>query len=252
MDLLPEVAVTVFPARPALPVPSRSYPPAIDARRAAPPAVIEPRPNPVEWARRRRAERDARRLEAAGARALTRLDRLGPAWHIVDWPRTDSQGHEHDPTDDRAGFLAIGPGGVYAVTVADHGRARVLIAGDVVQINGKRPAYVAEARRDAKRAGRAMSSAVGLSVPVTPVLAFVGSGVISVHGLPKDCLVATHKELDRLLIAGGARISSATANKLSAVAQQAATWANAPYRPVGDYRWYPSGQTAADKRPTRR
>ena len=90
------------------------------------------------------------------------------------------------------------------MTVADHGRARVLIAGDVVQINGKRPAYVAEARRDAKRAAKALSAAVGLSVPVTPVLTFVGSGVISVYGLPKDCLVATHRELDRLLIAGGA------------------------------------------------
>jgi hypothetical protein len=54
---------------------------------------------------------------------------------------------------------------VYAVTVADHGRARVLIAGDVVQINGKRPAYVGEARRDAKRAGRGDVRAVGLTVP---------------------------------------------------------------------------------------
>jgi len=172
----------------------------------------------------------------------------------VDWPRTDTgqSYYEPDPADDRAGFLAIGPGGVYAVTVADHGRARVLIAGDVVQINGKRPAYIAEARRDAKRAAKAISAAVGLTVPVAPVLAFVGSGVISVHGLPKDCLVATHRELDRLLIAGGARISPATASKLSAVASHPATWANAPYRPAGDYRWYSGGQTAADKRATRR
>ncbi|HET9517286.1 MAG TPA: hypothetical protein VFO77_06140 [Actinoplanes sp.] len=213
-------------------------PPAVDTRRTVPPALEAARVSPAEWARRRRADRDARRLEAAGARALTRLDRLGPAWHIVDWPRTDgeSQWMDGDSYDDRAGFLAIGPGGVYAVTVADHGRARVLIAGDVVQINGKRPAYVAEARRDAKRASRAISAAVGLPVPVTPVLAFVGSGVISVHGLPKDCLVATHRELDRLLIAGGARISAATARKLSAVAERPATWANAPYRPSGDYR----------------
>jgi hypothetical protein len=255
MDLLPEVAVTVFPARPVLPAPSKALAPLGGNRRPATPAAIEaPRQSPAEWARRRRADRDARRLEAAGARALTRLDRLGPTWHIVDWPRTDTaQGfYEPDPSDDRAGFLAIGPGGVYAVTVADHGRARVLIAGDVVQINGKRPAYVTEARRDAKRAARAMSAAVGLTVPVTPVLAFVGSGVISVHGLPKDCLVATHKELDRLLIAGGARISPATASKLSAVAGNPATWANAPYRPAGDYRWYSDGQTAADKRTTRR
>ena len=75
---------------------------------------------------------------------------------------------------------------------------------------------------------------------------------ISVHGLPKDCLVATDKELDRLLIAGGAKISPSTASKLSAVAQHPGTWANAPYRPPGDYRWYSNGQTAADKRTTRR
>jgi hypothetical protein len=232
MDLLPEVAVTVYPARSALPVPSKALEPVAGTRRAAqqPPAVEAPRPGPMDWAKRRRADRETRRLEAAGARALGRLDRLGPNWRIIDWPRTD--GYDADPTDERAGFLAIGPGGVYAVTVADHGRARVLIAGDVVQINGKRPAFIADARRDARRAAKAMSAAVGLAVPVTPVLVLVGTGVISVYGLPKDCLIATHKELDRLLIAGGARISPATATKLAAVASHPATWANAPYRPT--------------------
>jgi hypothetical protein len=256
MDLLPEVAVTVFPPRPALPASDPTSPPRRPSTALEPHRAHESAPpdnhGALEWARRRRADRDAKRLEAAGARALGRLDRLGPAWHIVDWPRTDSLGLEHESSDDRAGFLAIGPGGVYAVTVADHGRSRVLIAGDVVQINGKRPAYVAEARRDARKASKAMTAAVGLTVPVTPVLAFVGTGVISVHGLPKECLVATHRELDRLLIAGGARISPATASKLSAVAQRPATWANAPYRPKGDYRWLPEGETAADKRATPR
>ncbi len=255
--------MTVFPVRRVGPPTTRVAPPAPVANRArpiaSPPAevtgAVEPfRPGPVEWARRRRAERGARRLEAAGARALTRLDKLGPAWHIVDWPRTDAallHWSEAD-ADERAGFLAIGPGGVFAVTVADHGRARVLIAGDVVQINGKRPPYVPEARRDAKRAGLAMSAAVGLGVPVTPVLAFVGSGVISVHGLPRDCLVATHRELDRLLIAGGARISAVTANKLTAVASHPATWMKAAHRAGGDHRWSDGGRTAADKRSTRR
>ena len=128
----------------------------------------------------------------------------------------------------------------------------MLVAGDVVQINGKRPPYVAEARRDAKRASKALTKAVGLPIPVTPVLTFVGSGVISVYGLPKDCLMATHRELDRLLVAGGNRISPATAEKLSRVAQAPSTWFNGTYRPAADYRWYDEGRTAADKRAARR
>ncbi|MBM7077499.1 MULTISPECIES: hypothetical protein [Micromonospora] len=245
--------MTVFPARRA--VPTRALPPVtVPHPRPDGSAALDPvRPTPLEWARRRRAERGARRLEAAGARALGQLDHLGPAWHVIEWPRTDVADvlREHGQ-DERAGFLAIGPSGLFAVSIADHGRARVLVAGDVVQINGKRPPYVAEARRDAKRASKALTQAVGLPIPVTPVLTFVGSGVISVYGLPKDCMMATHRELDRLLVAGGNRISPATAEKLSRVAQAPQTWHNGTYRPTGDYRWYDEGRTAADKPAGRR
>jgi hypothetical protein len=241
--------MTVFPARRAVPSPRALPPVAVPHPRTEVQGVLNPaRPSPLEWARRLRAERGARRLEAAGARALGQLDHLGPAWHVIEWPRTDAADLLRDQAgDDRAGFLAIGPSGLYAVTIADHGRTRVLVAGDVVQINGKRPPYVAEARRDAKRASKALSDAVGLPIPVTPVLTFVGSGVISVYGLPKDCLMATHRELDRLLVAAGNRISPATAEKLSRVAQHPATWLNGTYRPAADYRWYEEGRTAADK-----
>ncbi len=246
--------MTVFPARRAVPS-ARALPPVSvpHPRVEAPGVLAAPRPSPLEWARRRRAERGARRLEAAGARALGQLDHLGPAWHVIDWPRTDATDALLDDDDDnRAGFLAIGPSGLFAVTIADHGRARVLVAGDVVQINGKRPPYVAEARRDARRASKALTTAVGHPIPVTPVLTFVGSGVISVYGLPKDCLMATHRELDRLLVAAGNRISPATAEKLSRVAQHPATWMNGTHPPAADYRWYEDGRTAADKPATRR
>ncbi|WP_433530519.1 hypothetical protein ACQPYA_31035 [Micromonospora sp. CA-263727] len=245
--------MTVFPARRAVPS-ARALPPVAvpHPRVESPGGIAAPRPSPLEWARRRRAERGARRLEAAGARAVGQLDHLGPAWHVIDWPRTDAADALLDDSDDRAGFLAIGPSGLFAVTIADHGRARVLVAGDVVQINGKRPPYVTEARRDARRASKALTAAVGHPIPVTPVLTFVGSGVISVYGLPKDCLMATHRELDRLLVAAGNRISPATAEKLSRVAQHPGTWMNGTYAPAADYRWYEDGRTAADKPATRR
>ncbi|WP_328471776.1 hypothetical protein OHA21_08095 [Actinoplanes sp. NBC_00393] len=155
-----------------------------------------------------------RRRPAAGVRSLPRL---GPAWHIVDWVTA----HEFpDPVADR--FLAIGPGGVYAVLVFGHGRARVLVAGDVLQSEGRRPGYIAEARRTATEVGRHLSTVVGLPIPVKAVLVLDGSGSITVHGLPRDCLIADVSGLDRLLIAGGARISPETARKLAVAAERPA------------------------------
>ena len=68
-----------------------------------------------------------RRALAGRRRVVHRVEQLGPAWRIVDY-------HPEDPD-----FLAIGPGGVFQVTVADHGRTKVQLAGDVVQIAGQRP-----------------------------------------------------------------------------------------------------------------
>jgi hypothetical protein len=205
-------------------------------------------PSALARARDRVTERGVRRLEAVGQRAEHRVDHLGPAWHVVGWPRGFIE-PATDQTDTRvpgrAGFLAIGPGGVFAVTVVNQGRSRIMLAGDVVQVHGRRPPYVPDARRVARRVSAVLTAAVGTKVPVVPVLAFVGSGVISMHGLPKDCLVATHKELDRLLAGGGERISAETAAKLSDVASRPDTWAD-------QYRWYAGAQTAGDKRPSPR
>lgn len=199
------------------------------------------RPGPLDWRRRRRAEKEAKRHAAAGQRAATRLDPW-PDWHVVDIPPAENASLDREPAPERAGFLAIGPGGVYAVSVLDHGRARVLLAGDVVQVSGRRPPCIAEARRDARRASAALSRAVGSKVRVVPVLALVGTGPISNYGLPKDCLVTTYQELDRVLASRRERITPSTAAKLSAVARHRGTWSAADA-----YRWYPDGTPAADK-----
>jgi hypothetical protein len=186
--------------------------------------------SPAEWVRRRRADLVDRRLEVAGARAFARLDSLGESWHIVDWSETGlSRRHdESDPPGARAGFLAVGPGGVYAVTVTDQRLSRVLIVGDVVQINGRRWAYVAEARRAASRAATALSAAAGASVPVVPVLAFTGVGAVSTHGVPTTCLVVTDRELDKVFTSGGHRISPETAARIARIARDCAPATPAP------------------------
>lgn len=157
--------------------------------------------------RARREERERRRRLAGRQRVVHRVEMLGPNWHIVDY-------HPEDPD-----FLAIGPGGVFQVTVADIGRSRVEIAGDVVQINGRRPPYVALARRDAARISDQMSAAANRRIPVVPVVAFLGRGEVVYYGRPPEgCVVTTYNDLGRALNAHGNRVKPSTIEKLLLVA----------------------------------
>jgi hypothetical protein len=167
---------------------------------------------------RRREARAKRRALAGRQRVVHRVEMLGPHWHIVDY-------HPEDPD-----FLAIGPGGIFQVTVADHGRSSVELAGDVVQVDGRRPPYVALARRDAERISQQMSVAAGRRIPVVPVVAFVGSGQVVYYGLPPDgCVVTTYRDLGRALNAHGNRVSESTIQKLLIVA------ARVDSRTIGQY-----------------
>lgn len=159
--------------------------------------------------RARRAERERRRALAGRQRVVHRVEMLGPNWHIVDY-------NPEDPD-----FLAIGPGGIFQVTVADIGRSTVEIAGDVVQINGRRPPYVALARRDAARISEQMTAAAGRRIPVVPVVAFLGTGKVIYYGTPPEgCVVTTYGDLGRALNAHGNRIRESTIQKLLLVAAQ--------------------------------
>lgn len=228
--------MTTYPVRP-VPLTSPTVP-TLDALKE----------RPADWLRRQREQRISRRQDAAGLRAQNHLATLGAAWHLVEWPHTVVQADAQAPSAQsrngaaaHGGFLAIGPGGLFSVTVVDIGSKRVLVAGDVVQIKGRRPAYIAAARKDARRASKAISAAIGHTIPVVPVLALLGRGVVTVYGLPKDCLITTYRELHRALLGGGERISAHTAEKLSEVARNPWTWINEPAK---QYRWYGEGARA--------
>lgn len=204
------------------------------------------RPSPIDWMRTRRAERESRRADAAHSRLYRRMGNLighlGEEWHLLDLRELTGQ--------ERSAFLAVGPGGVFAVTVKDHGRSRVSFAGDIVQIDGMRPKYVEEARREARAASEALSRRAGVSIPVMPVLAFAGSGKISFYGVPKGCLVTAYHEIPRVLNARGNRLAAETVDKVFALAMHPATWFSPTYEALAeDYRWYPDGQqVGTDKR----
>ena len=211
-------------------------PPGLDVRIEG---LETPRITPLEWARRRRATQEARRTDAVRNRAMGRLHRLGDEWRLIE---ANALG-----LGQRDAFVAIGPGGVFAVTVRSQGRSRVRLSGDVVQINGRRLDYVGEARRLAAALGGAFSRTAGTPIPVTPILALAGNGLISVYGLPKGCIVMPYRELDNLLGAYGDRIGARTVEKLASIARHPATSINLRLEPESaGYRWH-STDAPADK-----
>lgn len=172
-----------------------------------------------QWTRRWRDDRTTRQLVLAGDRLAARL---GPQWHVVDWQSMRPPWAE--PKNVLPGFMVIGPGGVFCVGVVWHGRSRVLMAGDVVQINGRRPRFVAWIRRDTAQVVQALSDAVGYRLNVFAILAFAGRGMVSVNGIPKDCMITTYRELEGMLAATGLRITAETAAKLAVTARYPRTW----------------------------
>ncbi len=180
------------------------------------PATDTDRSTTISWGKRRREDREIRRAEVARGRATNRLGRLGPDWRMVD---VAELGLSNPDT-----FLAIGPGGLFSVSVKDQGRTRVRLAGDVVQIDGRREPYVIEARKVAKAISDAISATAAQQVPVIPVVAFAGTGPIDVHGVPRGVAVTSYRELDHLLAAYGERISVTTVAKLYAMARHPVTW----------------------------
>jgi hypothetical protein len=171
------------------------------------PAALSTGSTAKGWLARRREARRLRRNVAATQRVAHRVELLGPQWRIVDY-------HPEDPD-----FLAVGPGGIFQVTVADHGRSRVQIAGEVVQIDGQRPPYVTLARRDAARISAQMSRLAGRRIPVIPVVAFMGTGEIVYYGQPpKGCVVSSYRDIGKALNAHGSRIAPHTIEKLTSLA----------------------------------
>lgn len=173
------------------------------------PATAHPSVTGKGWLAKRRKARAQRRAEAGRARVVHRVEMLGPQWRIIDY----------DPDD--PDFLAIGPGGVFQVTVCDHGRSRVELAGEVVQVDGQRPPYVALARRDAARISEQLSRLAGRRIPVVPVVAFLGTGQIVYYGRPPEgCVITSYRDIGRALDAHGERIAAPTIDKLTALAER--------------------------------
>jgi len=142
---------------------------------------------------------------------------LGPGWTVLHSVPVGANGTDID-------HVVIGRAGVFTLNTKSHVGQRVWVGGHGVLISGRRTNYVAKAAAEAARAERALTTASGLTVPVTPVIVLVSPGERTVRA-PAERGVAIVADTELLaLLGGGPVFSEQQVDRIVAAAVVPATW----------------------------
>lgn len=141
------------------------------------------------------------------------LRALPHEWQVL-WSRDPDCGH-----------LVVGPAGVLLVHIRDHTRQRIHVDGSQLLVNGRRTNHLANARYEAVRASRLLSTGVDAPVDVTPVIAVVDPGSIRFGKFrPADVVVLASSNLTRVLLRRKTRLERDTITAFLARATLSEEW----------------------------
>ncbi|MDA8264219.1 MAG: NERD domain-containing protein [Actinomycetota bacterium] len=95
-----------------------------------------------------------------------RLDRLGPAWHVLHSVYVGNNDADID-------HVVIGPGGVFTINTKHHPGGRAWVGTWAIMINGQKVPYLRSSRFEATRAADLLSAACGFPVKVQAAIVII-------------------------------------------------------------------------------
>lgn len=129
--------------------------------------IVYPSDTWMSWLRGIRGEIDV----------ADRLKRLGPEWTVLHSLPIGDRDSDID-------HVVVGPGGVFTINSKRHVDKKVWIAGGSYLVSGQKTGNLRNAEYEARRV-RAKLAAIGLDVPVTPVVAISGAKEITIKRRPE-------------------------------------------------------------------
>lgn len=165
-----------------------------------------------------RAWRVGAQGEVKVGRELTKLDQ---GWHWIHAVPVGDNGSDID-------HVLIGPAGVFTLNAKRHPAGRAWIGERAIMINGHRTDYLRNARFEAARARKLLSSACGFPVAVEPAIVFVDLNEITIKQMPTDVHVVTRKQLAKWLRSRPPRLDTPTVDAIFAQARTSTTWQSPP------------------------
>ena len=143
------------------------------------------------------------------------LRALGPQWTVL----------HPEPGTAECDYVAIGSGGVVAVTIKNHSGQRVLVDAEHLLVNGRRTNHLRDARFEADRLSKLLSTEASESVAVNPLIAIVDPGSLAFgRRRPRDVTVVASSGVARVLARHARELSEATARDLVAAAERHGAW----------------------------
>lgn len=150
-------------------------------------------------------------------RQLAKLVRKDPRWRVLHSIDVGSRGSDID-------HLVMGPGGVFSLNAKHHRGAAIWVGGNTVMVNGQRQPHVRNARFEADRASRLLSSACRRGVAVKGVVVVVNARDVVVKAQPTDVHVLPRMQLVAWLRRHGETLTDPLVDEIYEMARRDTTW----------------------------
>ena len=165
-------------------------------------------------------------LGALGERRVAeRLEALGDDWSVLHSVPIGERGSDID-------HVVVGPPGLFTINTKFHDGARVWVGSRRILVNGQPVDHLRNARFEAKRVARLMSTITGAPVEVTPIIAIVGARDITIKEHPADVVVLRDGELTRWLKRRRTTLDRSDRERLATAVVRQETWMPQPSPPV--------------------
>ncbi|HEY0249842.1 MAG TPA: nuclease-related domain-containing protein [Gryllotalpicola sp.] len=150
-------------------------------------------------------------------RVAEELAKLGPSWVVLHSVPVGEHGRLID-------HLAIGPGGVFAITVLHDENSAVWASSDSITVNGAERGYILASRDAATDAAVTLTRATGFNVPVYGLLVFIAPYSLTADGEFDDVGITTDRALHKWLTGVESALDEDKAVTVAEVAIESSTW----------------------------
>ena len=166
---------------------------------------------------RKRTDERSWRRGASGERVVGwLLDRLPDGWHVFHDIPVGTRGANID-------HVVVGPAGVFTINTKNL-RGKASVAPRTLRVNGYRTDHLPKAVREAARASKLLSKALGRNVDVRAVLALIVDE-LEIRAQPADAFVGTPRGVKRWLLGLPPSLTHREVIEICGAAARPSAWA---------------------------